>query len=339
MMMSEEVLQQVDAWISLYINKEISKLDFESLKAFVQTSAENREYVRKKLEVALSAGLAGSNKDDFDIDRAFERFESRVVEHQQLQQRFLRYRKRTMWLAAAAVLLLILLPLGSYWRGGYDVKESFADMEVVTANGSNTRLTLPDGSIVWLNAGSKITYSQGFGVDNRQLSLEGEGYFEVEHNEEIPFEVKTDDVNLRVLGTQFDFRNYKEDATVTVSLIRGKVFLDNNHNDQSFELSPNEKMTFDKSTKQMTKSSSNAVRSNSWTHHVIAFDDEPLQQIANDLMRAYNVKIEIADNLKSNTFYGSFNRESDSIEDILNALSKANQMKYKYQNGKYILYK
>ena len=79
--------------------------------------------------------------------------------------------------------------------------------------------------------------------------------------------------------------------------------------------------------------------SNSWTHHVIAFDDEPLQQIANDLMRAYNVKIEIADNLKSNTFYGSFNRESDSIEDILNALSKANQMKYKYQNGKYILYK
>ena len=89
----------------------------------------------------------------------------------------------------------------------------------------------------------------------------------------------------------------------------------------------------------MTKSSSNAVRSNSWTHHVIAFDDEPLQQIANDLMRAYNVKIEIADNLKSNTFYGSFNRESDSIEDILNALSKANQMKYKYQNGKYILYK
>ena len=175
MMMSEEVLQQVDAWISLYINKEISKPDFESLKAFVQTSAENREYVRKKLEVAFSAGLAGSNKDVFDIDRAFERFESKVVEHQQLQQRFLRYRKRTMWLAAAAVLLLILLPLGSYWRGGNDVKESFADMEVVTANGSNTRLTLPDGSIVWLNAGSKITYSQGFGVDNRQLSLEGEG--------------------------------------------------------------------------------------------------------------------------------------------------------------------
>ena len=92
MMMSEEVLQQVDAWISLYINKEISKSDFESLKAFVQTSAENREYVRKKLEVALSAGLAGSNKDDFDIDRAFERFESRVVVHQQLHQRFLRYR-------------------------------------------------------------------------------------------------------------------------------------------------------------------------------------------------------------------------------------------------------
>ena len=115
--------------------------------------------------------------------------------------------------------------------------------------------------------------------------------------------------------------------------------MDNNHNSQSLELIPNEKMTYDKSTRKMTKCSCNAVRSNSWTHHVIAFDDEPLQQIANDLMRAYNVKIEVAEDLKKCTFYGSFNRESDSIEDILVALSTANQMRYKYQNGKYILYK
>lgn len=337
--MSEEQLQQVDQWISLYINKEISHSDFELLKAFVSSSDENREYVRKKLEVGLSSELAGAGMEDFDIDSAFERFEVRVKEHSSLQQRFLQYKNRTKWLAAAAVLLLILLPLGSYWRGGNDVKDSFSDMEIMTANGSNTRLTLPDGSLVWLNAGSKIIYSQGFGVDNRVIKLEGEGYFEVEHDEKIPFEVKTTDVNLRVLGTQFNFRNYSEDATVTVSLIKGKVLLDNNHSSQSLELIPNEKMTYDKSTRKMTKCSFNAVRSNSWTHHVIAFDDEPLQQIANDLMRAYNVKIEVAEDLKKCTFYGSFNRESDSIEDILVALSTANQMRYKYQNGKYILYK
>ncbi|MBR5350612.1 MAG: FecR family protein [Prevotella sp.] len=336
--MSEEQFQQVDQWISLYINKEISHVDFDSLKTFVQSSKENREYVRKKIEVGLSSGLADPDINDFDIDRAFERFETKVKEHSSLQQRFLRYRNRTKWLAAAAILLLILLPLGSYWRGSTDVKDSFSDMEIVTANGSNTRLTLPDGSLVWLNAGSKITYSQGFGVADRQLRLEGEGYFEVEHNEKLPFEVKTTDVNLRVLGTQFNFRNYSEDATVTVSLIKGKVFLDNNHNSQSLELNPNEKMTYDKSTRKMTKCSFNAVRSNSWTHHVIAFDDEPLQQIANDLMRAYNVKIEVAEDLKDYTFYGSFNLDSNSIEDILKALSMANQMQYKYQNGKYILY-
>lgn len=337
--MNETQFQQVDQWISLYLNKEMSRSEFEALKSFVAASEENREYVRKKLEVAWSSALTGTDSDDFDIDLAFERFESRVKENSQLQLRFNKYKIRTKWLAAAAILLLILLPLGSYWRGSNDVKESFSDMEIVTANGSSTRLTLPDGSIAWLNAGSKIIYSQGFGVSDRIVRLEGEGYFEVEHNEALPFEVKTDDVNLCVLGTQFNFRNYKEDATVTVSLIRGKVFLDNNHNNQSFELNPNEKMTYDKSTQQMTKCSFNAVRSNSWTHHVIAFDDEPLQQIANELMRAFNVRIEVGENIKDNIFYGSFNLDSDGIEDILNALSKANQMKYKYQNGKYILYK
>ncbi len=337
--MSEEQFQQVDHWISLYLNKEISHDDFEALKAFAAASEDHRKYVRKKIEVGISSEVAGSVINPFDIDSAFERFETRVSEHNHLQQHFLKYKNRTKWLAAAAVLLLILLPLGSYWRGSNDVKESFSDMEIVTANGSNTRLTLPDGSIAWLNAGSKIIYSQGFGVSDRVVKLEGEGYFEVEHNERLPFEVLTDDINLRVLGTQFNFRNYSEDATVTVSLLKGKVFLNNNHNSQSIELNPNEKMTYDKSTRQMTKCSFNAVRSNSWTHHVIAFDDEPLQQIANDLMRAYNVKIEVEEELRKCTFYGSFNKESDSIEDILDALSKANQMKYKYQNGKYILYK
>lgn len=79
----------------------------------------------------------------------------------------------------AAVVLLLLLPLATYWQGKEAVKHNFADMVVEAPLGARTKLYLPDGTLVWLNAGSKIVYSQGFGVDDRNLSLEGEGYFEV----------------------------------------------------------------------------------------------------------------------------------------------------------------
>ena len=78
-----------------------------------------------------------------------------------------------------------------------------------------------------LNAGSKITYSQGFDVNNRDLALEGEGYFEVKRNEEIPFEISTKELGLTVLGTKFNFRNYADDEEAVVKLLEGEVRLKN----------------------------------------------------------------------------------------------------------------
>lgn len=86
----------------------------------------------------------------------------------------------------AAAILIILLPLAGYWGGMETVKSGFSDIVVEAPMGARTKLYLPDGTLVWLNAGSKITYSQGFSVDNRDLTLEGEGYFEVKRNEEVP---------------------------------------------------------------------------------------------------------------------------------------------------------
>ena len=80
------------------------------------------------------------------------------------------------------------------------MKDTFADISVEAPLGSKTKLYLPDGTLVWLNAGSRMTYSQGFGVDNRKVELEGEGYFEVKRNEKVPFFVKTKDLQLQVLG-------------------------------------------------------------------------------------------------------------------------------------------
>ena len=188
-------------------------------------SESNRKYVRNKLEVWFSSGVADTAVQ-FDKDKAFSLFKQRIVGAEKKQKQMFRFSWKT-FMRAAAVVLILMIPFAAYWQGKQAVKQSFADMVVEAPMGAHTKLYLPDGTLVWLNAGSKIIYSQGFGVDDRRLRLEGEGYFEVMKNEEVPFEIDTKELDLRVLGTKFNFRNYPDDEEVTVNLMEGKVALRN----------------------------------------------------------------------------------------------------------------
>ena len=85
---------------------------------------------------------------------------------------------------------MLLISVSSYWFGKHQIRDQFADIVVEAPLGAKTRLVLPDSTLVWLNAGSRIMYSQGFGVNDRLLELTGEAYFEVRRNEHKPFEVR-----------------------------------------------------------------------------------------------------------------------------------------------------
>lgn len=110
--------------------------------------------------------------------------------------------------------------------------------------GSKTKLYLPDGTLVWLNAGSKMSYAQDFGINERSLNLSGEAYFEVTRNEEIPFKVHTEELDVKVLGTKFNFRNYKDDLEAKVCLLEGKVAL--NTRQKETILHPDQQALLDK---------------------------------------------------------------------------------------------
>ena len=91
------------------------------------------------------------------------------------------------WRYAAVIVVLFSVSYFSYWRGGISIKEVFSDIIVEAPLGSRTKLTLPDGTLVWLNAGSRITYSQGFGVGNRKIELIGEGYLKLNEMKKFHF--------------------------------------------------------------------------------------------------------------------------------------------------------
>ena len=219
------------------------------------------------------------------------------------------------------------------------MENAFADIVIEAPVGARTCMYLPDGTQVWLNACSRLTYSQGFGINDRNLKLEGEGYFEVSRNEQLPFIIHTQEVDVTVLGTQFNFKNYADDSEASVSLLSGKVKLSNHlRQEETLYLQPNEKVTLNKLTGEMKTTRTQVQNSKIWTHDELFFDEELLEDIAKKLMRNYDVKIEVADSLKNTRFYGSFKMSGSTIEQVLETISSTKRMKYKQEKGIYILY-
>lgn len=336
-MQREEKYNDIDELITSYLSGELDKEAYAYLKRWTMEAEANRIYVRNQLEVWFSSGVSGDDTP-FNKEKAFDLFKRRMVKAEEMQKQVHRFSWKVVY-RVAAVILFLLLPLGAYWQGKETVKDTFADMIVEAPLGARTKLHLPDGTLVWLNAGSKIVYSQGFGVEDRKLCLEGEGYFEVTKNEKIPFEVRTKELNLKVLGTKFNFKNYAEDEEVTVNLMEGKVALNNRlKNMATLYLAPQEKMVLNKRTGIMKRSKTNVEYANAWSRNELFFDEELLEDIAKKLMRSYNAEIVVADSLKNKRFYGSFKIIGNTIDEVLQTIASTNRMRYRHENDKYILY-
>lgn len=288
-------------------------------------------------ELWVSSAVADDTQQ-YDVDQAFERFRKRTELDQSGRQSYKWY--RTWSVAAVAIVLLGLITVTAYWQGSRQIQSNFSDIVVEAPLGSKTKLTLPDGSTVWLNAGSKMIYSQGFGVSDRRLAFQGEGYFEVEKNDEMPFLVQTHDVNVTVVGTKFNFRNYPEDEEAVVELLEGKVALENQLKEEAVRyLSPNEKMVLHKVTGEMDITSAKVKEATLWTENILLFDEDLLPDIVRELERSYHVQIEIEnEDLKQTRFYGQFNQLEQNIYDVLDMLSETGKLKY-HEEGKVIYLK
>lgn len=288
-------------------------------------------------ELWVSSAVADDTQQ-YDVDQAFERFRKRTGLDQSGRQSYKWY--RTWSVAAVAIVLLGLITVTAYWQGSRQIQSNFSDIVVEAPLGSKTKLTLPDGSTVWLNAGSKMVYSQGFGVSDRRLAFQGEGYFEVEKNDEMPFLVQTHDVNVTVVGTKFNFRNYPEDEEAVVELLEGKVALENQLKEEAVRyLPPNKKMVLHKATGEMDITSAKVKEAILWTENILLFDEDLLPDIVRELERSYHVQIEIEnEDLKQTRFYGQFNQLEQNIYEVLDMLSETGKLKYR-EEGKVIYLK
>ena len=181
--------------------------------------------------------------------------------------------------------------------------------ELEIPRGGEYVLTLADGTLVCLNAGSKLRFPVQFNGSTRRVELEGEGYFQVVRNEKKPFVVGASGVDITVLGTEFNVSNYPENMDVQTTLIKGKVKVTPLCDENSYVLQPGEQAVFNKKSGEMTVSNVDVSYAIAWREGRLRFRDRPLEEIMNFISRWYDVDVVYENEEVKNYLFGcNFNR-------------------------------
>lgn len=198
-----------------------------------------------------------------------------------------------LWKKAAVIALLIASTAALHIGLKQYLSETSAETNFISEApyGEKSRVALPDGTTVWLNAGSRLTYSSRYNATHRNVTLAGEGYFEVAKQGDIPFTVHTAAYAIVVKGTKFNVSAYAEDTYIATTLLEGAVVLD--YKGKEIPLHPGESMRLDLSSGRFTRTKINARQSKAWADNRIEFDNIPLQELLVKLSRQYNVPIHL----------------------------------------------
>jgi len=244
----------------------------------------------------------------------------------------------TIWLTRAAAILLIPVLIFLLYNhsdntffsvGGSGV--AVDSIEIIAPVGARTVVQLSDGTEVHLNYGSKIKYPRDFEGDTRELTLSGEGFFNVAHNPKRPFVVKTKRLNIKALGTKFNVLAYPDDDFVGTTLIEGKVVVEqstkNGQPKRIGSLVPGQHVNYNVNTGIISSTEGNVEKYIAWKDGLLVFDNASIREVAERLERMFNVEIVVASEIKDFTYTVKFIDES--ISQILDLITKATPVKYK----------
>lgn len=242
---------------------------------------------------------------------------------------------RRCWSIAAVMLILVIsgaLGWALFGLRNQNLKSQISnnqirDIIVTTGMGEHSHVTLPDGTILTLNAQTTVRYNLADG--KRQVSIDGEAFFEVARDPEHPFVVSANGMTVTCLGTSFDVRNYSDESTASVVLRDGKVRV--NACDADLTMEPGSRVLMDRKTLALSKHTVTPSDYTAWLNGEIKFNNQTLEEIAAELSRNYNIDLVItSDELRQERFNGYLGRSS--LRNILDVLCLASDMSYHVDN-------
>jgi transmembrane sensor len=307
-----------------YFEGKISHEDERMLFDFIEQSDENLVLFH-----SWETEWLEHHEVDAKTEKSWQSLESRMMGRKGKPARIINLWRRVA--AAAAIVLLVASTVFITWYVTSNVPESY--YAITAPQGSKSQLLLPDGSKVWLNAGSTLRYSTQFSQKNRKVELEGEGYFEVTKHDGVEFIVKTSGYDVVVKGTHFDVAAYKDEQYITTALMQGSVMI--NRGGNHLLMKPGDIVKLNTNTGELIKSTTSG-NTNDWMQNITDYDEITLNDFAKVLSRQYAVDIHIQSATLRQAKFSITLRNHETIDEVLDALKRVMKMKV-HRDGKYII--
>lgn len=309
-----------------------------------------RNPIREDMESVWDKTEDARLLDDHDSDRIFQEIQNKKKSEKTIPVRRLKPATRSLPFIVRVAASFLLLGTVTYFTGKFYIEkpaiETTDTMVMVEKTAPATQRNhffLEDGTEVWLNIGSKLTYPASFGTSERRVRLEGEGFFEVAEDKQKPFIVETEQLNVKVLGTAFNVEAREEGEKTSVSVVSGivEVFASPKEKDASHDLeaiktrlTKNDHVDFYHDEQEMKVSEiTNPSLVKSWFTYKAQFDNSTLLEVARVLAKVYNVDITFEnEDLKACSLTMAL--ENNSLNKTLEIISKTNEINYSIENDK-----
>lgn len=286
----------------------------EELRAVKGWMDSDNEHAKQLFEVeqlySLGKHEAHNNETRLNIaEKALMKRLNRSKAH------YLKLRHIYVVMRYAAMLVGVVL-MGTLGYLFYQVTMQNENLIAVAATDQIKQLVLPDGTKVWLNKNTTFRYPAEFSENGRTVYLEGEGYFEVEKNPRKPFVVKSDAMQVRVLGTKFNLKSDKEHKSAEATLMQGEIEVRGNHEEGQVILSPGQKAELDGVSKRLV------VRQvdggiDRWHNNTFSFENSDIFTIVRTLERSYGVDIVLSSDIDVSKTYSGAVKKKSCIEEVL----------------------
>lgn len=286
------------------------------------------EKIYNKMKAAWAFWASTQSMPEYKIENSYKKLQAR------LNPRNTSFRlKANLILKYAAVLLLFLctVPLTFYLKKQFTPGTALKYTSVVAKYKQVSEVILPDSSVVWLNSGSTLTYNNNYSLDNRDLIIKGEAYFDITKNKKIPLTVSFKNLKVKVLGTKFNVNAYPDNKNVIVALETGSVELSHAKNKSfSYTLEPGEIAEYDTVQKEVRLKKTTVGDYTAWKDGVLVFKDKPMIEVLKVLERKFDVEF-IVDNpaIYEPAFNATF--KGENLTEVLDFIKYTCYIDYKLQ--------
>jgi transmembrane sensor len=270
--------------------------------------------------------FSGNFDDDTDLDHILYRIHYDINTNALEKSRSLRNVINMALMISAVIFLPVIFYFMFQIYQTTNTKDNLTFVEIHSPAWTRTQFRLPDGTSGWLNSNSSLKYNGDF-LSERQVFVSGEIFFDVTTDDKKPFNVITGEASITVLGTRFNIAAYENEDNLEVVLEEGKLIFNDDDMKISYNMTPNEKVIYNKTLQELKLEIVNPLKYTSWTEGMLVLRNDPLDVIARRLERWYNVDVVIEDNLTTDielraTFF------DESLEEVLYLLKRSLNINY-----------